>query len=236
MLLIYKIFSGIILMAFTPFYASSASPSAPILECALTTTKPTSPLETIPMPPIKSGSSRLPSPIMTLAHIAVGRGIQNYTCTGPGAAPVAIGAVATLYDATSLAYFSENCLHQVPPRAVYLPLPPPTFTHTSQLGFLSFLGHHFFDAAGTPVFDLSAKKSILFAEKKASIKAPLGANKGPAKTGAVDWLFLTDKGGKYTSIGLSQVYRVVTAGGIGPTCLGTGVETVEYAAEYWFYK
>ncbi|MAD85100.1 MAG: hypothetical protein CL912_19240 [Deltaproteobacteria bacterium] len=34
---------------------------------------------------------------MTLAHIAVGRGIQNYTCTGPGAAPVAIGAVATLY-------------------------------------------------------------------------------------------------------------------------------------------
>ena len=56
------------------------------------------------------------------------------------------------------------------------------------------------------------------------MKAPAEADSGPAETGAVDWLFLTDKGGTYKSIGLSQVYRVVTSGGVGPTCLGTGIE------------
>lgn len=58
-------------------------------------------------------------------------------------------------------------------------------------------------------------------------------NRGPAGAGAVDWLQLQDKGG---SIGIAEVYKVVTAGGAAPTiCTTTGVVTVPYAAEYWFY-
>ena len=40
-------------------------------------------------------------------YVAIGRGIQNYTCATASSVPVALGAVATLFDATSLAYSNE---------------------------------------------------------------------------------------------------------------------------------
>lgn len=52
--------------------------------------------------------------------------------------------------------------------------------------------------------------------------------------GAVDWLKLADAGG---SVGISQVYRVETAGGKQmPSCTAAGPFEVEYAALYWFYQ
>lgn len=50
----------------------------------------------------------------------------------------------------------------------------------------------------------------------------------------MDWLNLVDAGG---SVGLSEVYRVETAGGKQqPACNGfVGNIEVQYAALYWFY-
>lgn len=169
--------------------------------------------------------------------VAVGRGIQNYTCSAPTALPSAIGAVATLFDATSLAYSDEALLNTIPAIAVYMPLPSSNLS----LSFanLDVLGHHFFDASGTPTFDLSSISKILYAAKTGDIKAPATANKGPAGTGAVDWLKLDAKA-TYTSVGLKEVYRVETAGGSAPSnCTGVAagaVVSVQYAAEYWFYN
>jgi len=66
------------------------------------------------------------------------------------------------------------------------------------------------------------------------IKAPKNASKGPAKTGAVDWLALVTK---EPSVGIAQVYRVSTAGGVAPaTCAGQpSVISIPYAAAYHFY-
>ena len=54
---------------------------------------------------------------------------------------------------------------------------------------LRYLGHHFFDSASTPIFNLTSaadgKISILFGIKLAGVKAPAVADIGPAKTGAV---------------------------------------------------
>lgn len=100
---------------------------------------------------------------------------------------------------------------------------------------LPILGHHFFNSASTPTFDLSSVGKILFGAKTGDIKAPATANKGPAGTGAVDWLSL-DRNAKYTSVGLELVYRVVTAGGGTPACTATGEVEIQYAAEYWFYE
>lgn len=76
---------------------------------------------------------------------------------------------------------------------------------------------------------------ILYAAKVGDVKSPPTSNKGPDGTGAVDWLALTAKTG-YTSVGLGEVYRVVTAGGNPPTtCAAAGVVSIQYAAEYWFY-
>lgn len=130
-------------------------------------------------------------------------------------------------------------LHSLPSKVVYKPTPK---LKTSLCG-LQYLGHHFFDSASTPVFILTnaagLKHSILFGVKIAGLKAPAVADIGPSKTGAVDWLVIDEKktgGYEGKSIGLKQVYRVVTAGGGGGACTRVGVKSVEYATEYWFYK
>ena len=87
----------------------------------------------------------------------------------------------------------------------------------------------------TPTFDLSSKNKILFGKKNCDIKAPSTADVGPGKTGAVDWLQLIAKPG-YATVGLQTVYQVVTAGRNPPAiCSSTGVISVQYATEYWFY-
>ncbi|QPH04774.1 hypothetical protein C2857_002041 [Epichloe festucae Fl1] len=50
------------------------------------------------------GAANLPQPPAgsKLLHIALGFGIQNYTCAGVGEPPAATGALAVLYDITSL--------------------------------------------------------------------------------------------------------------------------------------
>jgi hypothetical protein len=121
--------------------------------------------------------------------------------------------------------------NDLPPIAVYMPL----VSLPAPISRLITLGHHYFAVDGTPTFDLSSKNKILFGKKNSDIKAPSTANVGPGKTGAVDWLQLIAKPG-YATVGLQTVYRVVTAGGNPPAiCSSTGLISVQYAAEYWFY-
>jgi hypothetical protein len=172
-----------------------------------------------------------------LLYITVGRGVQNYTCSSVGATPVSIGAIATLYDATEIAVKNEDLLHTIPTLAVD-DLPPPQggdFTLPSPFDTLQIIGHHRFDSEGTPIFNLSAVHHILFADKIDSIPAPSSASKGATGTGAVAWLDLGVNPSPMNR-GLNQAYRVETAGGSAPaTCPSTGLISVQYAAEYWFY-
>ncbi|KAF4119995.1 Protein of unknown function (DUF3455) [Geosmithia morbida] len=57
-----------------------------------------------PSLPSTGGDTELqaPSGNLTLKHIALGFGIQNYTCAGVDATPKATGALAVLYDITDL--------------------------------------------------------------------------------------------------------------------------------------
>lgn len=99
------------------------------------------------------------------------------------------------------------------------------------------LGHHYFNAAGQATFDLGPT-GLLVAKKIGGIPAPSDACQGPPgmqNFGAVDWLMLQDVGTGLTR-GLSQVYRVETAGGKAPpTCSEMGSFQRPYAALYWFY-
>ncbi len=174
-----------------------------------------------------------PNAGLTLQYVAIGRGVQNYTCSAVGAVPIQQGAKATLFDATALAKTDESLLHAIPAVIVYWPLPSDS---TAKFYNLDVLGHHFFDSASTPTFDLSAVNKIGFMQKTAAVSAPAGANVGPDKTSAVTWLDLNNKPG-YVSKSITQVYRVETAGG-NPyaTCTSTDLMEIEYAAEYWFYN
>jgi hypothetical protein len=170
---------------------------------------------------------------LTLQYVAIGRGVQNYTCSAVGAVPVQQGAKATLFDATALAKTDESLLHAIPGIVVYWPLPSDS---TAKFYNLAVLGHHYFDSASTPTFDLTAVNKIGYMRKTVAVSAPADADIGPDKTSAVPWLDLNNKPG-YVSKSITQVYRVETAGG-NPyaTCNSTDLMEIEYAAEYWFYN
>lgn len=227
MLSLRTLILGMALTILSIIQFSSATP-VPSSDCSL----PSRPVSTTPTLPLSGDATELPAAPpagQSLVVIALGRGVQNYTCVDTTSTPVALGAVATLFDGTALATINESAFNALPPKAVYVPLNSPIFSD------LPVLGHHYFIADGTPTFNISAKGDILYAKKTADIKAPSTANAGPAGTGAVDWLTLVAKPG-YPSVGLQTVYRVVTAGGNPPTtCPSAGVISVQYSAEYWFY-
>ena len=117
------------------------------------------------------------------------------------------------------------------------PAPPEDMaTFSGGPGLLKFLGHHYFDATGTPMFDLSAVGLKASVVKLDGVEAPKDAYEGPMGTGAVAWLQLVEsKMG--LSKGLSEVYRVITAGGAPEACsvAGKGDQSVPYATFYYFY-
>ena len=188
-----------------------------------------------------SGSQSLPTPTSTLKAIAIGRGTQNYTCTTTNTlsssvpTPVAIGAMADLLDASPL-------LTLVPPQegiSILSLLPEYLVNFDTDLITeypIPLLGHHYFNSAGQPTFDLGTT-GFLTAKKTGDIPAPAGAYPGSGGQGfgAVDWLSLVDAGG---STGVHGVYRVDTAGGKAPpTCAGQDQNIeVQYSALYWFYE
>jgi len=98
------------------------------------------------------------------------------------------------------------------------------------------LGHHFFDGAHVPTWDMGPRLGVLRGKKVAGIKG--------VGEGSVDWLVLDGigGGGGYGDGGggvLKEVYRVETVGGgVGGTCEGRRegeVVRVGYAAQYWFF-
>jgi len=184
-----------------------------------------------PTVPFSGGGTQLPSTNLSLQYVALARGTQNYTCLASDTVPIQLGAEASLFDATELAYDNETVLNTLPAVIVYIPLWHSVFPFDGMV----LLGYHFFDSSGTPTFNLTDVNKILYGTKTGDIKAPATANRGPWGTGAVDWLQLESKAG-YPSVGLSLVYRVETAGGMPPiTCAQRGHLTVPYAAIYMFY-
>ncbi|KAJ5960918.1 uncharacterized protein N7479_008068 [Penicillium vulpinum] len=190
-----------------------------------------------------------PSKNLTLKYVALGRGTQNYTCPSDASSnskttvePTAVGAVATLFDASCIAASSLALLHEVPALISKTPVGSLAFMATlvSQ-GTRStnlIIGEHYFNDGGDPVFDmeLSGSDSWIAASKIASTPAPKSKSRSRSRSktpGDVPWLKLGQKKGN----GIQEVYRVVTSLGDSPsTCAGqkTTIE-VDYAAEYWFY-
>jgi hypothetical protein len=200
-----------------------------------------------------TGATSLPSPDIPLKHILVGHGIQNYTCAAAGSAGKSIGALAVLYDITSLYPDSGpralssadwNGLTSKVLRTTSMPIiqadgssqspfpPPADLTVSGIRSPLPFLGHHFFDDAGVPTFSLDGGE-LFKGGKIAGISAPASADQGLTSEGAVDWLYLADKG---ASVDLSKVYRVLTSGGNTTVCGAAGdAQSVPYTAMYWIY-
>ncbi|KAL1882455.1 hypothetical protein Plec18167_002871 [Paecilomyces lecythidis] len=189
-------------------------------------------------------ASELPAPPagQKVLHVAVGRGTQNYTCADSTAntEPAAIGAVASLYNATCIAANYPALISMAPGVVINIALPTKS-SSTLPPANLDLLGHHFFEDSTTPVFNLDTTSErqygIAISKKKASMNAPSNAVKGQhnAGNGAVAWLYLEAVNG--TVGDYKSIYRVNTAGGNPPaTCEGMDKTfTVQYSADYYFY-
>ncbi|CAG8949830.1 hypothetical protein HYFRA_00004155 [Hymenoscyphus fraxineus] len=207
-----------------------------------TTSKPEGPTASaVPKIPASGATPDLNVTTLTLAYVTLGHGVQNYSCDAVGATGKAIGAIAKLYDVTNLAYTDIEMVHKLSAMVVE----GQATEEGSEIAIKSaaaklnapMIGNHYFDSAGVPVFNLSEKDKIIFAAKTENVKAPATADKGPLKTGAVDWLRLVKKENyTFASKGIQEVYRLETAGGVSSACNATGVISVPYAAEYWFYN
>ncbi|USP80311.1 hypothetical protein yc1106_07585 [Curvularia clavata] len=173
----------------------------------------------------------------SLRHIAIGRGTQNYTCSGlsKSDAPKAVGAVASLFNVTcDAARLNVNTLAQVTNLALNYAIP------SSPEAEQRLSGHHQFTAAGVPLFMLETKEADygrVECAVDAKSPAPKDASLGTNQLGSVPWLKLNATVGKDNHWAYNEVYRVHTAGGVAPkTCEGIeGSFTVEYSAQYWFY-
>ncbi|KFY77245.1 hypothetical protein V499_03339 [Pseudogymnoascus sp. VKM F-103] len=219
--------------AITLLASSHLSAATPVPMCKLVVR------ETPALPTTGSGT-QLPavSAGLHLKFVTLGRGVQNYTCAGGSGTPTAVGAIADIFDITALAQLSPTsaAFTGLPAAAAYLTIPGvQQLLNTRMPGgnTATIIGKHFFNSAGVPTFDLSARGKKLLSKLVGKVPAPATADVGPAGTGAVPWLKLDDAGG---SAGLKEVYRVYTAGGNAPaSCSGQAAVSVEYAAMYWFY-
>ncbi|QUC19909.1 uncharacterized protein UV8b_04150 [Ustilaginoidea virens] len=186
------------------------------------------------------GLNALPSPDrgLTVRHVAVGRGTQNYTCeaNNPEASPKAAGAMATLFNATCVAAVYPDILSRIPGMAVHFDL-----EESEKLGptGMTKSGVHYFLDSSTPFFNLDTPAQDIgqvHAAKNSSSNAPSTAAVGQLHEKAVAWLRLTSKHG--TTGDIKEVYRVDTAGGSAPaSCKGMPSRfEVQYAAVYWFWQ
>ncbi|KAL9638939.1 MAG: hypothetical protein Q9164_001248 [Protoblastenia rupestris] len=186
--------------------------------------------------PLSNGTMNLPDPDGPLKAITLGLGTQNYTCNVTTPAPVLVGAVATLLDLSPLLPLipADEGMKVLEILPAYLL----NFDYETILSFaMPVLGDHFFDGEGIPTFKLG-ELGHLEGKKVpgADLVAPMGASPGQEGegVGAINWLKLGDAGG---SKGVSQGYRVQTAGGKAPVkCEKEGDFEVPYAALYWFFK
>ncbi|KAH7633972.1 hypothetical protein B0T09DRAFT_101330 [Sordaria sp. MPI-SDFR-AT-0083] len=231
---------SLLLAAFTTITAYAAPTKGPCK--SLTPTLPT------------TGGDELvaPSPTARLKKIVIGHGIQNYTCSAPDATPSATGALAVLYDVTTLypglskSALSSEAFNALPHALLWdrpVPLNRPSNSsysadtsapfpaHNDLKGLanypsLKYAGHHFFDTVGTPTFDLDVSGMKAVVMKTGNVAAPKDADKGVLNTGAVAWLTLADTG-KGMSKGVNLVYRVLTAGGNPEACDSAAVSAKE---------
>jgi hypothetical protein len=166
-----------------------------------------------------------PSEGLTLKHIAIGRGTQNYTCEldKPDGAPKANGALATLFNASCIAAMSPELAAALTRAALHFDLAQSETAQKLSPSNLARSGVHFFTDSTTPFFNLDVSSAWKLGEipcgKAGSAPAPQNAGRGLGGEAAVPWLKLSAKQG--ATGGLQEVYRVETVGGSAPaTCKG----------------
>jgi len=164
--------------------------------------------------------------------IAVGSGVQNYTCSASGTY-TSVGALATLFDVSCLA---KSPLLTSVPELVYdangvIPVLTKLLGKTPlKLGQHLFITNPVTNSGVVPRFDFTASQNdpnaFVDATKVGDILAPSDPESN------VDWLQLQGFLGDLAK----TVFRVNTKGGQpSASCTPGDTASIPYAALYWFF-
>ncbi|PHH75606.1 hypothetical protein CDD82_4378 [Ophiocordyceps australis] len=220
-----------------------------------------------PVLPRTGNAKDLPPPPdnVSLKYIALGFGIQNYTCHSRGSPPVATGALAMLYNIThlyphqSFSSLSPSDFAQVPAWAL-AEREPPLNRNTSGYGRvdpsspgaslsrpfppdapLKLSGLPLLPFLGHHFFDAQGVPTFILDHGRVQLPTtkvagvPPPTNADPGPQGTGAVNWLY-LGPKPGAVGAQYVYRVNTAGGASHGCdTATGDDSTSYAATYWFY-
>jgi len=175
----------------------------------------------------------------TVENIALGVGVQNYTCSSAGTF-TSVGAVAELLDIscfvgtqefgqlTTLAFDIFNATKSITVNDVIKALG----SSFGVLGQHYFVTNPFTGTGVSPTFDFRAASrkgdpnAFVIANKTGDIPAPSGSQD-------VDWLELTGAIGDLAK----HVFRIDTKAGQPPASCSPGAAiSVKYTAQYWFYN
>lgn len=188
----------------------------------------------------------LGSPAAPLTSVGLAFGVQNYTCSANNVF-VAAGAVAELFDISSLACSNSNLISTIhndlfnfwnSPRAESVTVQQLIETLPNIVPQNMILSQHFFttNAAGgiSPVWDFRATQKFKGVDNAVFVGKALANTPDVNPTKNVPWLHL----GKVSGGISDEIYRIFTVGGVAPSSCVSGTTqdiSVKYTSQYWFY-
>ncbi|KAJ7645059.1 hypothetical protein DFH06DRAFT_1425712 [Mycena polygramma] len=190
---------------------------------------------------LPSNQTQLIAPTTAPKFVALGVGIQNYTCTASTLKYTSIGAVASLFDLSCMDKTPAFKTVQTSAFKAWSAAPAnvPASAIGSKVGAPGLLGFHYFvpSPSGTgisPKWDFTSTgktagdaTAFVIAAKAGDILAPIDSASN------VDWLALTNVQGALAT----KVFRIDTVNGQPPTsCVaGSADISVKYTSKYYLY-
>ncbi|VDB88881.1 unnamed protein product [Peniophora sp. CBMAI 1063] len=182
---------------------------------------------------LPSNQTALIAPSSAPRFVALGVGVQNYTCSSTGTFSN-IGAIAELFDISCIA--SEPV--QLKAYEGWSASSQTALEFIDTIGHRSFvLGQHYFIAnptaggANEPKFDFTNDR--LAGDTQAfAVSSRAGDIVAPTGSGDIDWLLLNTTSGDLAQ----QIFRIATVGGTDASaCTAGETASVKYVAKYFFY-
>jgi len=191
---------------------------------------------------VPASQTTIVAPTTTPSFVAIGVGVQNYSCSSTTSTYTSTGAVAELYNIACLVHTPQLATIANEAYALWSKVPGNNAAEIPKclegLNFLKLGAHYFITnpVTGTglsPKWDFTSTGSNAGDENAFVVAAKAGDLPAPTGPGDVDWLSLTKVQGDLAT----QVFRVATVKGQPPaSCTpGSAPISVKYTAQYWLY-
>ncbi|KAJ7032213.1 hypothetical protein C8F04DRAFT_1040713 [Mycena alexandri] len=190
---------------------------------------------------LPSGQTQLVSPTTAPLYVAIGVGVQNYTCSASTLKYTSTGAVASLFDISCLDTVPAFKTVQTAAFNAWNALPAGASPNSvgAKVGAPALLGFHYFVPSPTgtgisPKWDFTSTGANVGSANAFVIGTKVGDITDSTNTAVnVDWLALNNLEGSLAS----QVFRIDTVNGQPPSsCVaGSADISIKYAAKYFLY-